>query len=96
MTGFRVGMVAKDRRCHGAVDDARPRRRPQPTRPPSLLREFFLNGTPDEVIDQATQWRENRLRYLVLADASVLQRSLREGPATSVPFNKIVRGLKRL
>ena len=64
--------------------------------PSSLLREILLNGTPDEVIEQAAQWRDCGVRYIVLANASVMQRSLRKGLTSVVPFNKIVRGLKKL
>jgi phthiodiolone/phenolphthiodiolone dimycocerosates ketoreductase len=64
--------------------------------PSSVLREFLLNGTPDEVIEQAAQWRDGGVRYIVLANASIMQRSLRKGLASQLPFNKIVRGLKKL
>jgi phthiodiolone/phenolphthiodiolone dimycocerosates ketoreductase len=61
-----------------------------------VVREFLLNGTPDEVIEQAAQWRDAGVRYLVLVNASVMQRSLRKAFASQMPFDKIVRGLKRL
>jgi phthiodiolone/phenolphthiodiolone dimycocerosates ketoreductase len=64
--------------------------------PPALLRETTLNGTPEEVIEQAAQWRDCGVRYMVLINASPLQRSLRKGLASIQPFNKITRGLKRL
>jgi phthiodiolone/phenolphthiodiolone dimycocerosates ketoreductase len=64
--------------------------------PPALLRETTLNGTPKEVIEQAAQWRDCGVRYMVLINASTLQRSLRKGLASVQPWNKIIRGLKRL
>lgn len=64
--------------------------------PPTLLREIVLNGTPDEVIEQAAQWRDCGVRYMVLMNYSPLQRRLRKGLASVQPFYKIVRGLKRL
>src|SRR5271154_3433380 len=64
--------------------------------PPALLRETTLNGTPEEVIEQAAQWRDCGVRYMVLINASPLQRSLRKGLASIQPLNKIIRGLKRL
>jgi phthiodiolone/phenolphthiodiolone dimycocerosates ketoreductase len=64
--------------------------------PPALLRETTLNGTPEEVIEQAAQWRDSGVRYMVLINASPLQRNLRKGLASVPPLNKIVRGLKRL
>jgi phthiodiolone/phenolphthiodiolone dimycocerosates ketoreductase len=60
------------------------------------MREILLNGTPDEVIEQAAQWRDGGVRYLVIINASVMQRSLRKALASVMPFNKIVRGLKKL
>jgi phthiodiolone/phenolphthiodiolone dimycocerosates ketoreductase len=66
------------------------------TVPSSLMREMLLNGTPDEVIEQAAQWRDCGVRYIVLVNASVMQRSLRKALASAMPFNKIVRGIKKL
>ena len=60
------------------------------------MREVFLTGTPEEVVDQAAQWRDCRARYIVVADVSSLQRSLRRGLAAMMPFAKILRGLKKL
>jgi S1-C subfamily serine protease len=64
--------------------------------PPPVVREVFLSGTPDEVVDQAAQWRNHGARYIVVADASALQRSLRNGLSAAIPFGRILRGLKKL
>jgi phthiodiolone/phenolphthiodiolone dimycocerosates ketoreductase len=64
--------------------------------PPPVVREVFLSGTPDEVVDQAAQWRDQGASYIVVADASALQRSLRNGLTAAIPFGKILRGLKKL
>ena len=64
--------------------------------PSGVMREFLLNGTPDEVIEQAAQWRDYGVRYMVVVHVSFLQRSLRKGLMSVQPFNKIVRGLKKL
>ena len=64
--------------------------------PVSLLKESVLNGTPEEVIEQAAEWRDHGLRYLVAGNVSILQPSLRKGLAASAPFFKILRGLKKL
>jgi phthiodiolone/phenolphthiodiolone dimycocerosates ketoreductase len=64
--------------------------------PMSLLKEAFLTGTPDEVIDQAAQWRDHGLRYIVVSNISFLQPSLRKGLAASSPLATILRGLKKL
>ncbi len=64
--------------------------------PVSLLKEAMLTGTPEDVIDQAAEWRDHGLRYLVVANASILQPSLRKSLAASAPFFKILRSLKKL
>jgi phthiodiolone/phenolphthiodiolone dimycocerosates ketoreductase len=64
--------------------------------PTPVSREVFLSGTPDEVIDQAAEWRDRGARYVVVADVSSLQRSLRKGLAAAIPFGRILRGLKKL
>jgi phthiodiolone/phenolphthiodiolone dimycocerosates ketoreductase len=60
------------------------------------MREVLLNGTPDEVSEQAAQWRDCGVRYMVVINASIMQRSLRKALASVPSFNKIVRGLKKL
>jgi phthiodiolone/phenolphthiodiolone dimycocerosates ketoreductase len=64
--------------------------------PVSLLKEAFLTGTPDEVIEQAAQWRDHGVRYIVVANMSTLQPSLRNGLAASIPLATILRGLNKL
>jgi phthiodiolone/phenolphthiodiolone dimycocerosates ketoreductase len=64
--------------------------------PASLMKEFFLTGTPQEVIDQVAQWRDHGLRYLVVMNLSILQPSLRNGLTANAPFLRILRGLKQL
>jgi len=64
--------------------------------PLSVSREVFLSGTADEVLDQAAQWSDVGARYIVVADVSSLQRSLRKGLRSAIPFGRILRGLKKL
>ena len=64
--------------------------------PRSLLEEMYLTGTPDQVIEKVAEWRDHGLRYVVVANSSGAQRSLRKGMASAVPFGKIMRGLKKL
>ena len=64
--------------------------------PVSLLKEAFLTGTPDDVVAQAAHWRDNGVRYIVVANLSTLQPSLYRGLATSLPFDRILRGLRKL
>jgi phthiodiolone/phenolphthiodiolone dimycocerosates ketoreductase len=64
--------------------------------PPSLLKEWYLTGTPDQVIEQAAEWRDHGVHHLIVINVSGLQRRLRKGMAASVPFARILRGLKKL
>jgi len=64
--------------------------------PSAVLRDAALCGTPDEVIEQAAQWRDCGVRYLVLANLSFLQRSMRKGLTSALPFGQIVQGVKKL
>ncbi|OBG15726.1 photosystem I reaction center subunit VIII [Mycolicibacterium celeriflavum] len=64
--------------------------------PPSLLKEGALTGTPDEVIDQAAEWRDHGVRYAVMCNVSALQPSLHRGLAATVPFMRVLRGLRKL
>jgi phthiodiolone/phenolphthiodiolone dimycocerosates ketoreductase len=64
--------------------------------PVSLLKDAFLAGTPDEVIDQAAQWRDHGVRYLVVNNVSHMQPALRKGLASYAPFFKVLHGLKKL
>jgi phthiodiolone/phenolphthiodiolone dimycocerosates ketoreductase len=64
--------------------------------PASLMKEFFLTGTPQEVVDQAAEWRDHGLRYLVVMNLSILQPSLRNGLAANAPFVRILRALSKL
>jgi phthiodiolone/phenolphthiodiolone dimycocerosates ketoreductase len=58
--------------------------------PTSVMREYLLCGTPDEVIDQAAEWRDCGVRYMVLTNSSIAQPNLRKSLASLVPFNKIM------
>jgi phthiodiolone/phenolphthiodiolone dimycocerosates ketoreductase len=64
--------------------------------PRKLMEAAFLTGTPDDIIDQAALWRDRGVRYIVLGNLSVLQPSLRRALASSVPLDRILRGLKKL
>jgi phthiodiolone/phenolphthiodiolone dimycocerosates ketoreductase len=64
--------------------------------PMSLLKDAVLQGTPDEVIDQVAEWRDQGMRYPVLSNMSTMQPSMLRGLASSTPFAKILRGLRRL
>ena len=64
--------------------------------PLSLLKECALTGTPDEVIEQAAEWRNQGMEYAVICNVSAMQPSLRRGLAANLPFVRILRQLRRL
>ena len=64
--------------------------------PLSVVKGMILNGTIDDVLEQAAEWRDHGVRYMVTVNFGPTQPSLRMGLATMLPFNKVVRGLKRL
>jgi len=64
--------------------------------PLSVVRGMVLNGTVDDVLEQAAVWRDHGVRYIVVVNFGPMQPSLRTGLATVLPFNRVVRGLKRL
>ena len=63
---------------------------------PHSMRDLMLNGAPEEVIDQAAEWRDRGVRYMVVMNLSQFHRRLRKGLASIQPFNKIISGLKKL
>jgi phthiodiolone/phenolphthiodiolone dimycocerosates ketoreductase len=64
--------------------------------PASLMKELTFNGTPDEVIDQVAEWRDDGLRYLLIINAGPLNPSLRKGLASNAPYVKVLRRLNKL
>lgn len=65
--------------------------------PRSLLRELFLNGTPDEIVDQVAVWRDHGLRHVTILNSSALHPRLRKGLAAGgLPTLAVLRGLKKL
>ena len=64
--------------------------------PTSLLKEWYLTGTPDQVLEQAVEWRDHGVRHLIVINVSGLQPSLRKGMTASLPLAQILRGLKKL
>jgi phthiodiolone/phenolphthiodiolone dimycocerosates ketoreductase len=64
--------------------------------PRSLVEELFAAGTPDEVVDQIADFRDHGVRYLVLGNAGAIQPSLTKSAATTTPFVKVARALRKL
>ena len=64
--------------------------------PDSLIKDSFLTGTPDEVVDQAARLRDSGLRYAVLCNMSFAQPDMKRGMAAWIPFTRILRQLRKL
>ncbi|MFV8053029.1 LLM class flavin-dependent oxidoreductase [Mycobacterium sp. 48b] len=64
--------------------------------PREVVENMILNGTPADVLDQAAMWRDHGVRHLVVVNFGPMGPSLRTGLATLLPFNTVVRRLKRL
>ncbi len=64
--------------------------------PISLMKQFLLTGTPGEVIDRLAKWRDHGVRYPVLCNVSAMQKRLSRGLASTLPFVKILRGIRKM
>ncbi|KAF0957138.1 Phthiodiolone/phenolphthiodiolone dimycocerosates ketoreductase [Rhodococcus sp. T7] len=64
--------------------------------PVSLIRDFFLVGTPAEVLDQIAERRDHGLVYAVMVDLGGCHPRLSEGLRASISFAKVLRGVRRL
>jgi phthiodiolone/phenolphthiodiolone dimycocerosates ketoreductase len=64
--------------------------------PASLMKELMFNGTPDEIIDQVAEWRDDGLQYLMIINGSPLNPRMRKTLAATAPFVKVLRGLRKL
>lgn len=56
--------------------------------PKGLVRDMLLAGTPDEVIDRAAEWRACGVRYVVLANVTSMQHSVRNGLLAGPAFSR--------
>ncbi|MEZ0340942.1 LLM class flavin-dependent oxidoreductase [Mycobacterium sp. pV006] len=63
--------------------------------PASLMRELCFHGTADEVLEQVAEWRDAGLRYLVVINGSQLNPRLTKAASASLPFTRVLRGLKK-
>ena len=64
--------------------------------PPSVVSELYLNGTPDEILDQVAQWRDCGVRYLVLLNMATVARSLKTALTSPLAFGQVLRKLRTL
>ncbi len=64
--------------------------------PPALIRESLLYGTPAELVDQVSEWRDHGVRYVVVQSANALRPSLIRGLMAEPSLIRFMRGLRRL
>ncbi|MEV0063345.1 LLM class flavin-dependent oxidoreductase [Nocardia sp. NPDC050718] len=64
--------------------------------PASLIREIFVAGTPDEILEQLAVRRDHGLTYAVMVDLGACHPRLGKGLLTASSFAKVVRGVRRL
>lgn len=64
--------------------------------PHGVVTGMILNGTPSDVLEQAAMGRDHGVRHLVVVNFGPMGPSVRTGLATLMPFNTVVRRLKRL
>jgi phthiodiolone/phenolphthiodiolone dimycocerosates ketoreductase len=64
--------------------------------PRTLVEELFVVGTPDDVIEQIAEFRDRGMRHVVVGNIGAIQPSLRKSAATTAPYIKVVRGLRKL
>ena len=64
--------------------------------PLSVVKGMVLNGTVNDVLEQAAEWRDHGVRHIVVLNFGPMAPGLRNALATIGPFNRVVRGLKRL
>jgi len=64
--------------------------------PVDVVKGMLLSGTVDDVLDQAAVWRDHGVRHIVVVNFGPMQPSVRGALGTMLPFNKVVRGLRKL
>lgn len=64
--------------------------------PLSVVKNMMLNGTPDDILEQAAVWRDHGVRHIVVVNFGPMQPDVRGALSTIFPFTKVVRGLRRL
>jgi len=64
--------------------------------PPSLIREFTLAGTPNQILEQLAEWRDQGMAYPVLLNMGLLQPSVRTAVMSNTAFVQLLRGIRKL
>lgn len=64
--------------------------------PLEVVKGMMLTGTVDDILAQAAVWRDHGVRHIVVVNFGPMQPDVRGALKTMRPFNKVLRGLKRL
>jgi phthiodiolone/phenolphthiodiolone dimycocerosates ketoreductase len=64
--------------------------------PRELVKELFVVGMPDDIVDQLAEFRDNGLRCLVVGNMGALHPKLSKSAAATTPYVKVLRRLKKL
>jgi len=64
--------------------------------PRGLVKELFVVGMPDEIVDQLAEFRDRGLRCLVVGNMGALQPNLTKSAAATTPYLRVLRRLKKL
>ena len=64
--------------------------------PLDVVKGMMLAGTVDDILAQAAVWRDAGVRHIVVVNFGPMQPDVRGALKTMRPFNKALRGLKRL
>jgi phthiodiolone/phenolphthiodiolone dimycocerosates ketoreductase len=64
--------------------------------PRELVKELFVVGMPDDIVDQLAAFRDNGLRCLVVGNMGALHPKLSKSAAATTPYVKVLRRLKKL
>lgn len=64
--------------------------------PVSMIREYCLTGTPNQIRDQLAVWRDDGLEYPVLVNVSSFRPDVTRGLSSGLPFLRTLRKVRGL
>jgi phthiodiolone/phenolphthiodiolone dimycocerosates ketoreductase len=64
--------------------------------PRDLIKDVFVVGMPDEIVDQLAEFRDHGLRCLVVGNMGALHPKLSKSATAMTPYIKVLRRLKKL
>jgi len=64
--------------------------------PAALVREYYLTGTPTEILERMAEWRDHGVRYAIALNGGPFRKDLTAGMLSNLPFVRILRRLRKL